>query len=147
MSGVDENLIDLVGERFRELEATDPAGDSALADSGGGVVVHGDAHPMNVLWKDGVVALLDWEWVRLGGIELEIEPFLYRRLDSAPSLRAGSARIMGWLSEAHPAAFAAPDLVLRVWLIELACTRTIRGAGSGESRSAPHHLERILPLT
>jgi hypothetical protein len=155
LSRVDENLIDLVGERFSELEATDPAGDSALADSGGGVVVvvHGDAHPMNVLWNEGVVALLDWEWVRLGGIELEIEPFLYRGLDSAPSPLADSARIMGWLSDVHPppsrrltwcSAFGSSSWRTHCGICcyshltarSVTCRWTIRCAGSGESWSA-----------
>jgi aminoglycoside phosphotransferase (APT) family kinase protein len=125
-------------------------------------VVHGDAHPMNVLWNNGVVALLDREWVRLGGPELEIEPFLYRGLESDPSLIDDSRRIMGWLAQAHPDAFETSDLVRRVWLFELAYTLRhlllwppdrpehllprdhplprIRRIVTG-----PHHLEAMLP--
>ena len=32
-----------------------------------GTVVHGDAHPNNVIWNGArVAALLDFEWARLG---------------------------------------------------------------------------------
>ncbi len=122
LTGVDMGLIRAVGERFDQLEPVDPFGAVTLARYGGGIVVHGDAHPMNVLWDDGVVALLDWEWVRMGTAEVEIEPFLYRGLDSDPSLMADSAQIIAWLAEANPDAFSAPDLVKRVWLVELAYT-------------------------
>lgn len=117
---VDPALIEEVAVRFEELEPVDPLGERALADIGGGVVVHNDAHPMNVLWNDGVVALIDWEWTRLGPPEMEIEPYLHRGTDP----EAQSAQELGWLAAAHPGAFAAPDLLRRVWLIQLA--RTLR---------------------
>lgn len=122
LTGVDRSVIEAVSKRFDALQTTDPLNDHALFHHGGGVVVHGDAHPMNVLWNDGVVALLDWEWVRLGAPELEIEPFLGRGFEDHPSLTVDSSQIAGWLAEGHPDAFAAPDLVRRVWLIELAHT-------------------------
>lgn len=118
--GVDRALVDAVGRRFDELEVFDPLGERHLAQLGGGVVVHGDAHPANVLWDDGAVTLLDFEWVRLGSPELEVQPFLQRGLTTPPSLVADSADVLRWLSEAHPAAFAAAALVPRLWLVELA---------------------------
>lgn len=117
---VDPALIDAVRVRFDELEPVDPLGERALGQLAGGAVVHGDAHPMNVLWNDGVVALIDWEWTRLGPPEMEIEPYLYRGTDPEDEC----AQQLGWLAAAHPAAFAAPDLLRRVWLIQLA--RTLR---------------------
>lgn len=117
---VDEGLVARVGELFDELEPADPLGSPALAELGGGVVVHGDAHPMNVLWNDGLVTLLDWEWVRLGAPELEIEPYLHRGSGHNAPVVAESAQIVRWLASAHPAAVSHPDLVMRVWLIELA---------------------------
>lgn len=122
LSGVDPSLIGAVIDLFDEWEPADPLAQPALAAHGGGVVVHGDAHPMNVLWNDGVVALLDWEWVRIGVPELEIEPFLHRGSESNPVLMGDTAQIIGWLAEAYPAAFAAEDLIPRIWLIELAHT-------------------------
>lgn len=99
LPGVDRSLIDRVAARFDELETIDPLGERALAERGPGAVVHGDAHPMNVLWDEGVVAILDWEWVRLGAPELEIEPFLYRGYESDPRLMVDSRRIIGWLAK------------------------------------------------
>lgn len=122
MPGVDRGVIERVAARFDELETIDPLGERALAERDGGAVVHGDAHPLNVLWDERVVAVLDWEWVRLGAPELEIEPFLYRGYESNSSLMADSQRIIGWLADAHPSAFAGHDLARRVWLIELAYT-------------------------
>jgi aminoglycoside phosphotransferase (APT) family kinase protein len=157
--GVERALLDQVAARFDELEPIDPCG-----ERDGGTVVHGDAHPLNVLWADGVVALLDWEWVRVGARELDIEPFLYRGYESEASRRADSARIIGWLADAHPCAFADPDLVRRVWLIELAYTLRdvlIRPPDRPEHQlptdhplrilrrivTGTQHLERILPRT
>jgi hypothetical protein len=122
LPGVDAGLIEEVAARFDELEPLDPCSDGSLADHHGGTVVHGDAHPHNVLWDDGVVCVLDWEWVRLAAPQLDVEPFLYRGYDSSVALAADSGRIIGWLADAYPAAFAGPDLVRQMWLIELAIT-------------------------
>ncbi len=122
LPGVDPGLIDALAERFDELADVDPLGERARAELGAAGVVHGDAHPLNVVWDGDVVGVLDWEWVRIGAPELELEPFLYRGYESDPRLMADSGRILHWLAEAHPAAFAGPDLPRRVWLIELAYT-------------------------
>src|SRR5882757_2352520 len=162
MPGVDPGLIEEVAARFDELEPLDPCSESALADHHGGTVVHGDAHPHNVLWNDGVVCVLDWEWVRLAAPQLDVEPFLYRAYESSPALMADSRRIIDWLADAHPAAFAGPDLVRRMWLIELAYTLRdllITPPNCPEPRLPPdhplrrlrgivissQHLEQILP--
>lgn len=164
LPGVDRGLIDQLAARFDELEPIDPCGERVLADGDGPVVVHGDAHPLNVLWDEGVVAVLDWEWVRVAAPALEIEPFLYRGYESSTSLMADSHRIIGWLADAHPSAFADPDLIRRMWLIELAYTlrdlhieppirpgrplpmhhplRRLRWSVTGYQ-----HLEQILPRT
>lgn len=43
-------------------------------------------------------------------LSLKIEPFLYRGYESDPRLMVDSRRIIGWLAQAHPAAFAGPEL-------------------------------------
>jgi prepilin-type processing-associated H-X9-DG protein len=84
--------------------------------------VHGDAHPANILWHDGhVTALLDFEWVRLGPPDLEIEPYL-RWHHRAAANKAETPAILGWLAESHPAAFSPPRLTSRLWLYQLAFT-------------------------
>lgn len=109
---VDRALIDDVAAILRDLAHTDP-----LAIEPGTSCVHGDAHPANILWRDGrLAALLDFEWVRLGPPDLEIQPYL-----DVPEA-ADRGRVLGWLSEGHPAAFAVPQLVTRLWLYQLAYT-------------------------
>ena len=162
MLGVDPGLIEELAARFDELEPLDPCSERALADHHGGTVVHGDAHPRNVLWDDGVACILDWEWVRLAAPQLDVEPFLYRGYESSAALIADSRRIIGWLADAYPAAFAGPDLVRRMWLIELAITLRdllVTPPSCPEPRLPPdhplrrlrrividpRHLEQILP--
>ncbi|HEY0536298.1 MAG TPA: hypothetical protein VGD29_32325 [Actinoplanes sp.] len=42
-------------------------------------------HLANALWKDGrLTALLDFEWVRLGPPDLEIEPYLRADVTGLP---------------------------------------------------------------
>jgi hypothetical protein len=125
----DTALIDDAMARLRDLAPIDPL-DDAAATAGGTAFgrlaavgcVHGDAHPANVLWQDGrVTALLDFEWVRLGPPDLEIEPYLrwhYR----ATTNKAETPAILGWLAESHPAAFSPPRLTSRLWLYQLAFT-------------------------
>jgi hypothetical protein len=85
--------------------------------------VHGDAYPGNVLWRDGrVVALLDFEWVRLGPPDLELVPHLADHPGAGRQAEATTRSILGWLAESHPAAFAPPRLLSRLWLYQIAYT-------------------------
>lgn len=161
LPGVESALIDAVAALLDRLEPLDPVGERALAARAGGVLVHGDAHPMNVLWNDGIVALLDLEWARLGSPEMEIEPFLPRGPD--PRQVADARRRLGWLAAAHPDAFAGSDLVNRVWLIELAYAvrhLLLSPPEHGHPQEPEHplqrlrrivqgpaHLENVLPMT
>jgi scyllo-inosamine 4-kinase len=140
----DRALLDEVAVRFRELADADPLADAPAAPV---TCVHGDAHLGNALWKDGrLTALLDFEWVRLGPPDLEIEPFL--RADAAGLTDAellGEA--LGWLAESYPAMFAVPDLVRRLWLYQLAtAVRELFLATPGlpVDDGAQHALRRIV---
>jgi aminoglycoside phosphotransferase (APT) family kinase protein len=148
----DPALIDDVAARFRELADADPLAETG-PPAGAVTCVHGDAHLGNALWKDGrLTALLDFEWVRLGPPDLEIEPYL--RADTAGLDHCGVREILGWLAESYPAMFAEPDLVRRLWLYQL--TTAVRELflnppGDGARRElrrivkSPDHLVRILP--
>jgi hypothetical protein len=104
---VDPGVIDAVADRFRELRTSDPF----LTDEP--VVVHGDAGTTNLLWHRGrIVALLDFEWVRWGPRDLELAPFV--------GFMGGRSTVLSWLEEDYPRLFAAPDLVQRLWLYQLA---------------------------
>lgn len=127
-------LLDEAQARFHELADADPLAGDPTPDSpgvGGGLpdprrptghavtCVHGDAHLGNALWKNGrLTALLDFEWVRLGPPDLEIEPYV--REDVAGLTRPEVREILGWLAESYPAMFTAPDLVRRLRLYQLA---------------------------
>jgi aminoglycoside phosphotransferase (APT) family kinase protein len=141
-------LIDEAEARFHELADADPLADSPIAEGpwdGGGLpgsrrpasdavtCVHGDAHLGNALWKDGrLTALLDFEWVRLGPPDLEIEPYL--REDVTGLTRLEVQEILGWLAESYPAMFAVPDLVRRLRLYQLAnAVRELFLDGTGQS--------------
>jgi aminoglycoside phosphotransferase (APT) family kinase protein len=175
----DHALIDDVAARFRELADADPLADAPLADADrradaslaeadrlaevepparAATCVHGDAHLGNTLWKDGrLTALLDFEWVRLGPPDLEIEPYL--RADTAGLTDTGLLReALGWLAESYPAMFDGPDLVRRLWLYQLAnAVRELfldtpgQPSDDGAQRQlrrivkSPDHLLRILP--
>lgn len=75
---VGAGFADAVVARLHDLARVDPFGHSPASGTAARAgCVHGDAHPANVLWRDGhVTALLDFEWVRLGPADLEIEPYL-----------------------------------------------------------------------
>jgi hypothetical protein len=116
---VDRGLIDDVESRLSALVGVDPLGGAAAWRS----CVHGDAHTSNVLWRDGrVVALLDFEWVRLGPPDLELEPYLRGDPSAGVEEEAATRANLGWLAETHPAAFADRELIARLWLYQLAST-------------------------
>jgi hypothetical protein len=104
---VDRGVVDAVAERLQEWRASDPF----LTDEP--VVVHGDAGTTNLLWHQGrIVALLDFEWVRWGPRDLELAPFV--------GFLGGRSAVLSWPEEDYPRLFAAPDLVDRLWLYQLA---------------------------
>ena len=122
---VDAALMDDIEGCFRSLAEVDPLNaapeDAAGVPRDAPVCVHGDAHPINILWQDGrVTALLDFEWARLGPPDLELEPYLRGNPDAGTDDEAAVRDIFGWLAETHPAAFAHPDLISRLWLYQLA---------------------------
>ena len=146
----DRALLDEAAARFDELADADPP-------AGAVTCVHGDAHLGNALWKDGrLTALLDFEWVRLGPADLEIEPYLREDVTGLTPSEVGAA--IGWLAESYPAMFAGPDLVRRLWLYQLAnAVRELFLDGAGPSAdggpqrrlrrvvTSPDDLLRILP--
>jgi aminoglycoside phosphotransferase (APT) family kinase protein len=109
---IEPALRDEVAARFQELADVDLPAD---ADTW----VHGDAHLGNALWKDGkLTALLDFEWVRPGPPDLELEPYLRADVNGLDPVEV--REILGWLPESYPALFSGPDLARRLWLYQLA---------------------------
>jgi aminoglycoside phosphotransferase (APT) family kinase protein len=157
----DPALVDDVAARFHELADIDPFSDAPTAEAerpaGTMTCVHGDAHLANALWKDGrLTALLDFEWVRFGPPDLEIEPYL--RADAAGLTLTDRRDTLGWLADSHPAMFAPPDLTRRLWLYQLTtAVRELFLATPGQPPheraqrdllrivKSPDHLHQILP--
>jgi aminoglycoside phosphotransferase len=115
---VDPDVIDAAQALL--LRLPDP-----LAVSQVGTVVHGDAHFDNVLWgADGSITLLDFECVRLGPADLELEAFVKFDYELDPAEAELYRDVPVWLSHAYPGLFAHPRLEQRLLLYELAfCLR------------------------
>ena len=91
----------------------------------GSTVVHGDAHAANVLYGGGEpVALLDYEWARLGPADLELEstcrddPQIEAGIDERGVL-ATEVLALRWLRESYPELFDVEHLTERLWLYQL----------------------------
>ena len=104
---VDSHLVAQLGEQARAA----PAPRSAHGTHRG----RGRArrrHLNNVIWNGSeLAALLDFEWVRLGPPDLELQPLL----DS-------DGAVLRSLIDAYPAIVAHPQVVDRLWLYDLAAT-------------------------
>jgi aminoglycoside phosphotransferase len=109
LENVDPHAIVQLGEELKRLRPID-----ALRNPNEGVVVHGDAHLDNVLW-DGtrLVALIDFEWARLGPPDLELQPMLV--FDDVEILIRS-------IVHSYPGIAAHPRFVERLWLYDLAAT-------------------------
>jgi aminoglycoside phosphotransferase (APT) family kinase protein len=109
LDNVDQQLVAQLDEEMKRLRPIDP-----LRNSSDGVVVHGDAQLNNVIW-DGMrlVALLDYEWARLGPPDLELQPLL--QYDDATALIRS-------VVAAYPGIAAHPRFVERLWLYDLSAT-------------------------
>lgn len=117
---VDASVLDLIGDRIRELAPFDPFTTSWPH------IVHGDAVFANVLVHQGrITALLDFEWTRTGPRDLELVS-LVRMLDDARTQHGlAIPPVLHWLREDYPQLFETPDLDRRLWLYALAYT--VRG--------------------
>jgi hypothetical protein len=100
------------------------------------------------------VALLDFEWVRLGPPDLDFEPLIRTNTHGAP-LTPDLRAVLGWLAETHPTAFTPPDLLHRLWLYQLAfALRRIMTVAANPAAAftalrriidTPDHLRSVLP--
>jgi aminoglycoside phosphotransferase (APT) family kinase protein len=116
--------IESLGSVFSASELTD------------GLVIHGDAHFANVLWSEGcLVALLDFEWARIGPSDLELEaacredPIIEDAAESGP-ISASEVPMLVWLRAGYPELFIRENLTERLWLYEL-CYQVRQLSGTG----------------
>lgn len=107
---VDPGIIEGLAIRLESLRHHDDL------DLGDAAVVHGDLHLDNILWSGGrVAAIVDFEWARMGPIDLELQPLLRPEPGNPPEVIAKLARC-------YPALVAHPDVSERLWLYDLAFT-------------------------
>lgn len=133
----DPAVIDAVAERLRELRAFDVVGFDST-------VIHGDIHLRNVVEIDNSLqTLLDFEWVRLGPPDLDLQAFLRAEEE------ADSGDVITRLAEHHPGIVAHPKIVERLWLYDLACTLRdviVCPASTPPADLPSHHPLRRLPV-
>ncbi len=128
----DPSVIDAVAERLRELRAFDVGG-------GDGTVIHGDIHLSNVVTAgSSLQTVLDFEWVRLGPPDLDLQAFLRAEEE------AESHDVITRLAAHYPRIVAHPRVVERLWLYDLACT--LRDVIVCPTTTAPEHLRSHHPL-
>ena len=136
LENVDQQLVVQLGEEIKRLRPIDP-----LRNPSDGVVIHGDAHLNNVIW-DGMrlVALLDYEWGRLGPPDLELQPLLAS--DDATALIRS-------VVDAYPPIAAHPRFVERLWLYDLSATLRdllVKAPLPATDDLPPWHPKRRLPM-
>lgn len=118
----DERVLDRIASR---LDATPCLPIDRSAD----VLLHADCTPANVLLRDGrVIALLDFEWARLGPRDIDLTlPAFWAWVDGQdlgdggdlpdttgrPVAENPRPAIVPWLTDAYPALATTPD---RLWL-------------------------------
>lgn len=136
LQNVDQQSVVQLGEEIKRLRPIDP-----LSNPTDWVVVHGDAHLNNVIW-DGkrLVALLDYEWGRLGPPDLELQPLL--QYDDATALIRS-------VVDAYPRIAAHPRFVERLWLYDLSATLRdllVKAPLPATGDLPPWHPKRRLPI-
>jgi len=127
---VDPGLIRSAVERVEGLREFAPATSQSNA------VVHGDPAWGNVLVHDGrLSAVIDFEWVRLGPIELELVVPIFLGYTFA-----GFQRQVTWMREDYPELFAGEHFAQRMWLYQLSFAA--RGVLWWPPDSVEEHLTR-----
>ena len=90
-------------------------------------MIHGDIHLSNVVTAgSSLQTVLDFEWVRLGPPDLDLQAFLRAEEE------AESHDVITRLAAHYPGIVAHPRVVERLWLYDLACTLPRRHRVSGD---------------
>jgi hypothetical protein len=112
----------------------------------------GDARFSNALWfEDRVVALLDFEWARIGPPDLELEaacledPTIEVAVKWAP-IPVSDVPMLAWLRAGYPGLFNREDLTERLWLYDL-CFQVRRLSVAAVASPDPLQLKRLSALT
>ena len=109
------DLHDALRRRSAELGPVAPE-----AEFERGTVVHGDAHTANVLCDGAeIVALLDFEWARLGPPDLELEAICRDDCIDDRGVLATEVFSLTSLRDSYPELFEREHLTERLWLYQL----------------------------
>jgi hygromycin-B 7''-O-kinase len=125
LRGVDAGLLDSVADVVRDCA------DAFVGDAPATTLVHGDLHLDNVLWdSQRITAILDFEWSRRSGPDLDLDVLLRFCADPALHIPAGAdgsrhrnhefLSVPAWVCERYPALFSHPRLRDRLRLYALA---------------------------
>lgn len=104
---VDAGVLDRIAARL-DVAARTPIDRSA------DVLLHADCTPANVLIEnDRIIALLDFEWARLGPRDIDLTLPAFWAWADGQSPDSGKPAIVPWLTESYPELATTPD---RLWL-------------------------------
>jgi Ser/Thr protein kinase RdoA (MazF antagonist) len=108
---LDRGLVTACIDAIEELSDLDVAVDDPALHG----LIHADAHLHNVWWSEpGTVTLLDFEWVRFGPPDLELQPLCDIADEDVRSGHDQYPSLLRWLKADYPELFQAPDLPARL---------------------------------
>jgi aminoglycoside phosphotransferase (APT) family kinase protein len=113
---VDQGTLSAAIDAIRELSSLDISVDDPEWHG----LIHGDLHLQNLWWSEpGMVTLLDFEWLRFGPPDLDLQPLCDLADEDVRSGQDRYPTVLRWLASDYPELFQAPDLLARLRLYSL----------------------------
>jgi aminoglycoside phosphotransferase (APT) family kinase protein/uncharacterized glyoxalase superfamily protein PhnB len=139
---VDQDLIPAAIDAIGELSDLDVVVDDPARHG----LIHADLHFNNVWWSaSGTVTLLDFEWVRFGPPDLDLQPLCDHADEDVRSGHDQHPTVLRWLASDYPELFQAPDLPARLRLYSLVyVVRQVIITEPGQATDYVHRLQRLL---
>jgi aminoglycoside phosphotransferase (APT) family kinase protein len=139
---VERGMIAAAIDAIRELSDLDVAVDDPARHG----LVHTDLHLHNVWWSEpGTVTLLDFEWVRFGPPDLDLQPLCDLADEDVRSGHDQYPTVLRWLASDYPELFQAPDLPARLRLYSLVYVlRQVVITVPRQATGYVHRLQRLL---
>ena len=141
-SGLFAEAVAMVGE----LSDLEPVVDDPVHHG----LVHGDAHMHNLWWNEGVLTLMDWEWVRFGPPTLELQDLVDQADNDVLSGGGPYPEVLRGLADHYPALFDVPRLpnLLRLYslLAALRHVAALRPEGAWSELPVTHSASRLRRL-
>lgn len=139
---VGNELVAAAIDAIDELSGLDVAVDDPTRHG----LIHADLHLQNVWWSEpGRITLLDFEWVRFGPPDLELQPLCDLADEDVRSDNDRYPAVLRWLASDYPELFQAPDLPARMRLYSLAYVlRQVIITPPEQATGYVHRLQRLL---